>query len=483
MRQEILRMERVTYPDQRVKMLDNFNFQMFRGEIMGLVPLDSVGISAFLELLQSNLPLLYGFVYLNEKKVNSYQGHSNISENNVQIISNENNLVEYLSAADNVFALRKGYKSIMVSEHIFRQQLQMILSELGTDIPPELKPKDMTVFQRYVIEILKAVVSRADLIVLKDPSSMVNPDDLPALYRIIRYYAEKGMSFIYVSVYREELRTICDRVSFMADGRIVKVAEKSELTEELMNRFQITLHADDSEIPEEAEQAEKVFRCRDLYYRSIRGLSFSVRKGECLAIHDHGGQIYEDLISVLSTGRPKAGSIGCQEQDGPGTKRKRKIGVILEDPARSMVYENMSYVDNFCLTMDHKIPRVWQSTTTRKKIVEEALGDDCPDLRTPVKLLTLRQKYHLVYGRIMLQKPDVVFIVHPFQNVDVQLRTYIRSLISGLLARQIAVVMITVNYHDAIRLADRLILIWDGRRRASLSREEIEKEFPIRDYD
>lgn len=474
MRPEVLRMERVTVLDHTVKVLDNFNFQMFKGEIMGLVPMDSMGLADFLGVLAANPELYYGFVYLNGKKVNSYEGRSQIRENNIQIISTDNNLVNHLSAADNVFALRKGYKSFTVNERIFREQLRMHLSELDLDFPPELTPKAMTPFQRYVTEILKAVVSQADLIVLLDPNSMISREDLSSLYRILRFYAGKGESFLYITADEKELCRVCDRVSILRNGRIIKVADHAELSDQMIESFQKTLRTEKSRMPA-AWQDEVVFRCDHLEFGSIRSLSFRVRKGECLVIYDQGGQISNDLAEILVSGKLKDASLPQAGEPSRNARAlRRRIGIILDDPTESMLYENMSYVDNLCMTLDHTIPKVWGRFSTRKKIAEASLGDGFPDWRVPVKYLSLSQKYDLVYNRILLQKPDVVFIFHPFQNINVQLREQVQLLMRSILERGIAIVLITVNYHDGIPLADSLLTVRDGKSREVLSREQIE---------
>ena len=234
MRKEALRMERVTYVEHGITLLDNFNFQIYAGEVMGLVPLDSTGTDVIVRLMQENAPLLYGYVYIQEELVNTYSGSVH-TENNVLVISNGDNLVKYLSAAENVFILRRGYKGIVVKNSMIQSQLKILLKELGMDIPIERPLQQMTLLERYVLEITKAVVSRTDLIVLQDPSSVLNPKDLPQLYRVVRHYAKQGSTFVYISVHREEMIQVCDRISMMESGRIIKVLEREQLTEEMMS--------------------------------------------------------------------------------------------------------------------------------------------------------------------------------------------------------------------------------------------------------
>ncbi len=473
MKKEALRMERVTYEEHNVKLLDNFNFQVFSGEIMGLIPLDSLGMNAFISLLQSNRPLVYGYIYLQEELVNTFSGTSK-PENNVLVLSNESNLVDYMSAAENVFTLRRGYRGLVIKNRMLHQQLQFLLDELGLAIDPDKPLVQMTLFERYAIEIIKAVVSRPDVIVLQDPSSVINQDDQQKLYHVIRYYADKGNAFIYISVHREELVGICDRISLMAQGQIVKVIESSLLTEEMMDHYAVPgFLTEHSMVSEDNNQSERVFRCQDVYYNRIQGLTFSVHKGECLAIHDYGNQICNDLVNLVCAEKPEQGKVLWRGKPY-GRKHLRHTAVILEDPVESMLYDTMSYEDNLCLTIDHLLPSIWRRKGLKKSIAREVLGEDLPNLKRRVKDLTMREKYQLIYTRILLQKPDVVFCIHPYLNVDLELKQDIQNLMQKLLKRGIAVVIVVVNFQDAIELADRLILVRKGQNCGILMKKEFE---------
>lgn len=467
-------MDRVTYRVHNVTLLDNFNFQIFAGEVMGLIPLDSLGLDALISLLQVNEPLLYGYIYLQEELVNTFSGTSQ-PENNVLIISNESHLVNYMSAAENVFTLRRGYKGVVVKNKMLRQQLSMLLQEAGLEIDPDKPLTAMTLFERYAIELVKAVVSKPDLIVLRDPSSVINPDDQQRLHQVIRYYAEKGITFLYISAHREELTQVSDRIALMANGEIVKVTESQRLTEEMLANytFPVQLAERSSSQMEENSQIECVFRFENVFYKKIQGLSFSVHRGECLAIHDYGNQICEDMVKLICAQKPESGQLLWCKQPYRG-KHLRKTAVILENPVENMIYEGMSYEDNLCMTIDHLLPSIWRRKKMRRNIAREVMAEEIPDLKCPVKDLSMRQKYQLIYTRILLQKPDVVFCIHPYLNVDLELQQYIQTLMKMLLERGIAVVIIMVNFQDALVLADRLLLVRDGYNCGTLSRQEFE---------
>ena len=133
MRREVLRMERVTCIRQGREILNNFNFQLFEGEVMGLVPLDSFGLDEVIDCMCNNRQLLYGRIYIRERLVNTYAVRPR-TKNNVYSILKDENLIQGLPAADNVFLIREGYKGFFIDDALIQKQLKRLLCEVGMDI-------------------------------------------------------------------------------------------------------------------------------------------------------------------------------------------------------------------------------------------------------------------------------------------------------------------------------------------------------------
>ena len=150
--------------------------------------------------------------------------------------------------------------------------------------------------------------------------------------------------------------------------------------------------------------------------------------------------------------------------------------MIQELPTETMIYEEMSYFDNLCMNMDHRVNGVWYQKGIRKSIKHEykdLLGEDVFD--SNVKYLSAKQKYDLVYTRIYLQQPKVVLCIQPFKNAEVSLRSHIWELLERFLSRKIAVIIMAVNLADSLALADRLIRIKHGSVQEVYDKEDFLK--------
>ncbi len=469
MRREVLRMERVTCISQGREVLNNFNFQLFEGEVMGLVPLDSYGLDEFIDCVCNNRQLLYGRIYIRENLVNTYTVRPR-AKNNVYSILKDENLIQDLPAADNVFLIREGYKGFFIKDSLIQKQLKRLFQEVGMNLNVKKKIKELTVFEKYIIEIIKAVVGNADVVILRDIGSSLYPEEMEKLKKIVRYYADKGLSFIYISTRTEELAQLCDRASLMSLGRIVKILEHDRIRGDMENYYVFPYQLLKENETSIREEGQKIFRCDHVWYNSIKDMSFDVEKGECLLIHDYNDLNWNDLILLLCGEKPQKGQIWWEGKKPKNARRN--IAVILEDPAETMLFSQMSYEDNLCLNLDHRIGHLWWSQNKRRSIAKEITGRENSG---KVKDLSLKEKYELVYNKIMLQAPRIIFCMFPYRNVDVKTRQFTNEFLQKYLAAGIAVVIITLDMMEGVAIADRILLFGKNQSKMIFGREEFEK--------
>lgn len=477
MRRETLRMERVTYCEQGVAQLENFSMSIRAGEILGLMPVNRHGSSALLKLLRQNLPLHYGYIYYCEKLVNHWR-FSDSSMNRISIIQNKSCLAEGLTVADNIFVLRPGFRKRLMQPKILSQQLQPFLDDIEMDIDADACIENLSPFKRFVVELLKAVVAGNYLVVLDDISSFISDVELQKLHQIVRHYADGGMSFLYIAPHYEEVKQICDRTAVMQNGQIVKYFQASEhIPDTYMYRwsegFDRRVSEQIAKKEEHAGSREPAFRAEGLCYGKVQNLNFSVAFGECLVLQDLDNQLLPDLLLLLSGERRADRGEMWIGSEVFRQKPDRRIAVIQEVPIQTMLFPNLSYLDNLCFTLDHRFPDVWLRNKIKNSLRQEyagILGEEVFDRR--VEELSRKQKYDLIYTRILIQNPKVVFCVQPFKRAEVSIRIHVWELLERILDKGIGVVILAVNLADSLALADRLIRVGRGRETEEYGRNE-----------
>ena len=470
MRNEVLRLEKVTLREQGVTLLDNLNLHIFEGEIMGLVPIDTHGLTALCDLCAKCAPALRLCLY-REKLINTWRS-PRPHYNRISVIQAKSCLVDGLTVADNIFVLRPGFRGRLMRPSAFRRQLMPFIHSIGIPIDADARVEDLTVFERFVVELLKAVVAGSRLIVLNEISTLINEAELGKLHAILRHYAAEGFSFLYVCFHFEELLQISDRTALMMQGRVVKLLEGSEMIPQSLLPYSAPYEQMvASQLARGAHQiGGEVFSAR-LPEAAVGGLAFSVRAGECLVLQDLDNQFIDGFLGVLSGAHPPQGTrlLLCGRPFRPG--HDRRLAVIQDQPGRTMVFPGLNYLENLCFTMDHRIPSLWRSGRVKRglrRAYTEWLGPDLLERR--VEELTENERCELVYRRILLQRPDVVFGVQPFRMADVAMRMSIWRLLEELLDRGVAVVILAANLADSLSLADRLIRVRRGRPQEAFDR-------------
>lgn len=478
MKKEMLRMERVTYREQGIVCLDNFSMTILAGEIFGLVPVNHYGMDALTKLLKQNLPLHYGYVYYREKEVNSWQKPVN-TINRVSIIQNKSCLAEDLTVADNIFVLRSGFKKWLIRPSLLKSQLIPFLQDIGVQIDADAYVGTLSAFQRFVVELLKAIVAGSRLIVLRDISSFISESELSKLHKIIHYYAKQGISFLYIAAHFEEAKQICDRTALMVNGQITKIFECEDTPPDTFSLQSVEDYdkwvRQQLDTAKEEKERQAILEMSHLYYGSIQDLNVRVSPGECLILQDLDESVFDGLLRLLEGEKPQKGSI-LVEGESYSIRRSREVGVIQELPLETMIFSHMSYMDNLCFTMDHRVKRVWTDEGVRRSIAQEyekILGKDVFSKR--IDELSRKEKYDLIYTRILLQNPKVVFCVQPFKDAEVAIRSHIWELMERFQKKGIAVVILAINLADSLALADRLVRIKHGKVQEVYDKKEFIK--------
>lgn len=475
MREEILRMENVTITSEGVTYLDNLNLNIFKSEIMGLIPINKQGESLLIELICQNIPIDYGRIYFNNVLANYYE-HSNYTMNRVYVIGHESKLIQDLTVSDNIFVLKKGFKKYIINSKVLDMQVNRFLKEMGVILSPAELVMNLNPFERCIVELLKAIISGAGLIVIHDISNILSLMDLNKIYDLIKYYTGKGLTFLYVGNHHEELFKICNRVALMKDGSIIKVLDQQELSDENIKPY--TISFEDAKPTTKRFDGQGVLRFENVSTDHLNHMSFTIEEGECVVLFDINNTIYTDLLQLMNGEQStKDGEIYWNKKKF--TKRIAKnalengITVIPENAVSNLLFENLSYVENLYFLVDRKLKSYHHKKKVLNSIISEYEGIVGEEIYAKdIKKLGLTSLYNLIYYRVHLYKPKAVFCLQPFAGADMYLRKHIADLIRELKRKGIAVIILAVTISDTLTVADRLLVIEHGSIVKEYSREE-----------
>ncbi len=500
MKIETLRLHKVTQTDEGSTLLNSVNLHIFRGEIMGLICVNAYGLEALIRLLCQNVPIYYGHVYFAGKPVNSYQ-HSSMSFNQVSVIDKRSRLLENLTVSDNIFVMRPGFKKRLIPVKALERQFAAFAGDIGVSIQAGEKVASLTFFERCVVELLRAVISGAKLVVLRDISNFVSASDLAGFHALIRHYAAQGVSFLYICSHYEEVFQICSQAALMENGKIIKVLDRENFMPEIMPRFiapelpltvPAALISPESEAPAlpvipqpplispargGAKAPKSVLEFRNVTSGNIIDFNATVRAGECFVFFDRSNTALGGFVDLMSGyARPLKGDIlldGYARKHKKSAALRQNVLVIAENPTKSMLFPKMSFIDNLCFPLESRMPFIWAGKRIRESVLKEYEQYIGKDIHAKDILgLPLLSLYNLVYYRTHLYRPKVVFCVQPFADADLYLRQHVIRLIQELQSQGIAVVILAVSLRDNLIPADRLLILENGRLGGEFERAE-----------
>ena len=417
---EVLRMEKVTYKEQGRILLDNFNITVRKGEVFGLIPVNRYGMDAFLKLLQQNMPLHYGYVYYREQLVNQWQRSHNRT-NRISIIRNKSSLAEDLTVVDNIFVLRRGFHKYLIHPGMLERLLQPFLDEIGINIPAGAYVSELTIFQKFVTEVLKAVVAGSQLIVLENVSTFISESELEELHRIIRLYAERGISFIYITAHFEEATYLCDRMALMVNGQIIKTFQRGDpipdtfplQSVEEYDRWVRSQHR-----RQEADTDRQTVLIMDkIQYGNLKDITIRVGQGECVVLQDLDNRCIADFVELFQGEIPEKGSFyltkGTQKSEKNTTENTLKNVKITnikftkqpELGTGNLYYKNVNDFAKSEINENNKIENELQFETTSTNEVDlskPVLYNNCAN---PITLSYVNQNIKTDYTMTDTQNP------------------------------------------------------------------------------
>jgi len=468
MKTEILRLERVTIKEEDTTPLDNFNLNIFKSEIMGLVCLNITGKESLIELIRQNIPIHYGRVYFNEVLVNNYQ-HSPFTMNKAFVIEQKSSLIEDLTVADNVFILRRGLKKFFINARTLNEQLRRFTEELGIHIDGRELVAKLSSYEKCVIELLRAVIMGAELIVIRDISNSISAVELANFHGLLKYYCEKGFSFLYICNHHEEAFKICDRLRLMRDGKILKMFDRNEFKNEEMFPYYMGELANIAKLRADDHSEREILAFQDVCTENLKHMTFSITKGECTVLLDMDNAVLSDLLGLMN-GELQQDHGSIYLDDNLYTEKQARhaithgLAFIRENPIQTMLFKEMSYIKNLYFMVDKKQNPIHIKKSVVRSIINEyepIVGKEIHE--TNIMNLKVQSLYDLVYYRIHLCNPKIVFCVQPFAGADMYLRLHLIELMNQLRKKGITVVILAVSIEDSLAIADKLIILEKGQ--------------------
>ena len=467
----------------RNKVLKHINLNVKPGTIMGLMGENGAGKSTMMKCLFGTYQKDEGTIILDGREVN-FSGPKDALENGVAMVHQELNQCLERSVVDNMFLGRYPKNSFgIVDEGRMKKETANLFRQLGITANLTQPMKKMSVSQRQMCEIAKAISYHSKVIVLDEPTSSLTAPEVEKLFKMMRQLKAQGISLIYISHKMDEIFNICDEISVLRDGSLVMTKECKDTDMNELISAMVGRSLDNRFPPVDNEPGEKILSVQNLsskYAPKIQNVSFDIRKGEIFGFLGANGAGKTTAMRMLTgLSRPTSGHAEVAGFDVAAQHEqvKRHIGYMSQ---KFSLYGDLTVKENLRLfggiygMAENDIKR--KSHEAVERLDMKALED------TLVRELPPGWKQKIAFTVSIMHNPEVVFLDEPTGGVDPKTRQQFWRLIYEAAGRGITV-FVTTHYMDEAEYCDRISIMVDGQIRAMGTPGELKSRYGCDDMD
>ncbi len=409
----------------------------------------------------------------------------------VAMVHQELAFCENMTVAENLCLGDLPRRAGMVDREEMRRRARALLAETGTTLDVDGRLGSLSIGSRQMVQIAAAVGGGARVIVFDEPTSSLSQVEAERLYALIRRLKARGVTCIYVSHRMPEIFALCDAVSVLRDGGHVATRPIAGLTEAALVEMMIGRPLGEYfAAPASHQLGDELLRCDKLCSRGkFEDVSLTLRTGEILGVAGLMGAGRSELAGALFGLEPvSGGSIylrGTQVRvTGPGVAIRNGIGFVPEDRKRQGLVLSESALHNTSLPTLDRLSRATWIDRVRERVQASALFERLrvrtPGLDTVVAGLSGGNQQKVVLAKWLAAKPSVLILDEPTRGVDVGAKAEIHALIAQLAVQGTAILVISSELPELLTLAERIIVLREGRLVGELTRAEATQERLLR---
>jgi ribose transport system ATP-binding protein len=451
-----------------VRALDQVSLDVRRGTVHGLVGENGAGKSTLMKILSGVYERDSGTVVFDGQTIERTTPHQSM-QRGLAIIYQELNLVNTMSVGENVFLGRFREMKGMRGTHA---QARKLLDSIGCKVSTARLVSELSVSEKQMVEIAKALSFESKLIIMDEPSSSLTGEELVELAKIIQQLKAQGISIIYISHKLAEIFEFCDVVSVMRDGRIIDTKPKTAFTRNELITKMVGRTIENEYPPRPQSVGAPLLEVRGLNTRKLHDVSFTLHKGEILGLVGLVGAGRTEIVRALF-GADKVRGHQIRIEGQPVTIRTPQdakaagFGFIPEDRKLQGLVLPFSVEANISMAAFGKFSRFGFIRRAVEKAIAgrqvKALAIKTPSTRTPVRNLSGGNQQKCIVGRWLELSPRIFIMDEPTRGIDVGAKYEIYMLMKEIAERGEAIILISSELPEVLSMSNRVITIFEGR--------------------
>ena len=476
----------------QVSVLGNVNLKVKHGEIHALLGENGAGKSTLMKILSGVHQKDAGTVLLNGEEINPKNTHDG-QVLGINVVYQELSLVNDLSVAENIYLHKLGASKFWMNWKKITHDAQELINSLGFNIDATATVRDLSIVQKQVVEIAKAISEDTKVLVLDEPTTVFDPTDAQKLFDNLLRLKKTGISIIYISHHLDEIFKIADTVTVLKDGVDTGSMPVSETDTDGVIRLMIGRELKDLYPVRDVKVGEvPIFEVKNLTAKDtlVHDVSFSVRAGEVLGIAGLGGSGRTETAKLIfGADKKKSGSIFLHGEEiktkSPVDAVGYEIGLVSENRTEEGVFLPLSIRRNISVTNFGPISSklgfisVDKETKNAQDLIEK-LNIKTVSSEVQVKNLSGGNQQKVALAKWLSVNSKVIIIDEPTRGVDVGAKVEIYNLINEVAKKGVAVIVISSDMPEIMGISDRILVMHEGSIYGELPKENFSEENILR---
>lgn len=467
-----------------VRALNNVNIALRKGTVHAVVGENGAGKSTLMKIINGLYKKDAGHIYLDGKEV-SFSGPRESAEAGIAMIYQELNFFPELTVAENIFMGRQPGKKGTVDWKEMVKQARKILEDNGLHYDPRMKIKELPIAGIQMLEIIKAVAFKAQIIIMDEPTSSISEKEVEVLFSTIERLKAQGISFLFISHRMEEVFQIADEITVIRDGETIISGSVRDFDKNSLIAYMVGRPIENVYPKEEVPIGDVVFEAKNLSYKGMfENVSFNVRKGEIVGLAGLVGAGRSEVCrAIFGLGPIDSGEItlnGKKYTPKDVTHAIRnKVLMITEDRKKEGIFGVRGCRENITVTK-HRISRGF--LINHKKEINEALQMvnklyiKCASIETPINSLSGGNQQKALLARWLMVESNLLILDEPTRGIDVGAKYEIYNIMNELARQGYAILMISSELPELIGMSDRIYVMSQGIVTGCLNRNEFSQE-------
>ena len=484
MNSPIIELKNITKEFSGVKALKGVSLTVYPGSVHALVGENGAGKSTLMKILTGAYSKTSGEILYKGETIENMDPKSS-KKIGIHCIYQELNVANYLTVAENVFLGSQPVKKTgLIDWKQMNEKAKEIFTSLQINLDPKQIAKDISIAQKQMIEIARAISQDAKILIMDEPTSSLSERETEILLTLVTELKNKGVSILYVSHRMDEIFRVCDTVTVLRDGTFIKTLPMSEVENvDTLVELMVNRKMDDYFNKIEVPIGEPILKVQNLSKTGVlKDINFELRKGEILGIAGLVGsgrtEIAQALFGLL---KKDTGEILIDNQvtkiNNPSDAIKLGLGFVTENRKDTGLVLKQTVRDNVSLPNLKKFTKKFLiNKKAEKKVSEEykqKLNIKTETMEQTISTLSGGNQQKSIIARWMIQEPRILILDEPCRGVDVGAKAEIFAQISKLAQQGVGIIMISSELSEIVGMSDRAIVMREGSMVGELNKEMI----------